>query len=73
MTYMGLSENVVYPKKPNGFDDGFADHYPYFLWIFFWGIPHFQTYPYDLIIKFLPNHLQMHILRVPERRSQQVC
>jgi ABC-type protease/lipase transport system fused ATPase/permease subunit len=26
---MGLSENVVYPKKPNGF----ADHYPYFLWL----------------------------------------
>ena len=23
--YMGLSENVVYPEKPNGF----ADHYPY--------------------------------------------
>ena len=34
-----LSENVVYPKKPNGF----ADHYPYFLWLFHWGIPHFQT------------------------------
>ena len=23
--YMDVSENVVYPKKPNGF----ADHYPY--------------------------------------------
>ena len=23
--YMGVSENVVYPEKPNGF----ADHYPY--------------------------------------------
>ena len=24
---MGVSENVVYPKKPNGF----ADHYPYYI------------------------------------------
>ena len=24
-SHMGLSENVVYPEKPNGF----ADHYPY--------------------------------------------
>ena len=40
---MGLSENVVYPKKPNGF----ADHYPVFKWLFHWGFgPHFQTYPY---------------------------
>ena len=27
-------ENVVYPKKNNGF----ADHYPYFLWLFHWGV-----------------------------------
>ena len=46
---------------------------PTFYGYFFGGIPHFQTYQYDLIIKFLPNHLQMQILRVPERRSQQVC
>ena len=26
VTYMGVSENVVYPEKPNGF----ADHYPVF-------------------------------------------
>ena len=26
---MGVSENVVYPKKPNGF----ADHYPYEKWL----------------------------------------
>ena len=25
ITYMGVSENVVYPIVPNGF----ADHYPY--------------------------------------------
>ena len=31
-TNMGLSENVVYPKKPNGF----ADHYPYEKWLFHW-------------------------------------
>ena len=28
----GLSENVVYPEKPNGF----ADHYPYEKWLFHW-------------------------------------
>ena len=38
---MGLSENVVYSEKPNGF----ADHYPVSKWLFFGGIPHFQTYP----------------------------
>ena len=27
-----VSENVVYPKKPNGF----ADHYPYEKWLFHW-------------------------------------
>ena len=42
---MGLSENGVYPEKPNGF----ADHYPVFKWLFHWGIPHFQTYPYVYI------------------------
>ena len=30
--YMGVSENVVYPEKPNGF----ADHYPYEKWLFHW-------------------------------------
>jgi len=34
--HMGLSENVVYPFLPNGF----ADHYPYFLWLFHWGYTH---------------------------------
>ena len=30
------------PKKPNGF----ADHYPYYSWLFHWGFgPHFQTDP----------------------------
>ena len=27
--HLGLSENVVYPEKPNGF----ADHYPYEKWL----------------------------------------
>ena len=27
--FKGVSENVVYPIVPNGF----ADHYPYFLWL----------------------------------------
>jgi len=40
---MGVSENVVYPFLPNGF----ADHYPYFLWLFHWEYTqHFQTNPY---------------------------
>ena len=30
---MGVSENVVYPKKPNGF----ADHYPYYINSYFIG------------------------------------
>ena len=39
---MGVSENVVYPEKPNGF----ADHYPVSKWLAIIGaIPHFQTYP----------------------------
>ena len=29
---LGLSENVVYTPKPNGF----ADHYPYEKWLFHW-------------------------------------
>ena len=29
MVYLGVSENVVYPEKPNGF----ADHYPYEKWL----------------------------------------
>ena len=45
ISYMGLSENVVYPEKPNGFHD----HYPVSKWLFHWGIPHFQTYPYIYI------------------------
>ena len=32
LRHMGVSENVVYPKKPNGF----ADHYPVFKWLFHW-------------------------------------
>ena len=28
-TYLGVSENVVYPILPNGF----ADHYPVFKWL----------------------------------------
>ena len=35
--FLGLSENIVYPKKPNGF----ADHYPYEKWLFHWGYPPF--------------------------------
>ena len=31
--YMGVSENVVYPEKPNGF----ADHYPVFKWLYIIG------------------------------------
>ena len=30
--HLGVSENVVYPEKPNGF----ADHYPYEEWLFHW-------------------------------------
>ena len=30
--HMGVSENVVYYPKPNGF----ADHYPYEKWLFHW-------------------------------------
>ena len=29
---LGVSDNVVYPEKPNGF----ADHYPYEKWLFHW-------------------------------------
>ena len=36
---MGLSENSV-PHFPNGF----ADHYPYFLWLFHWGYTIFLGY-----------------------------
>ena len=38
---MGLSENVVYPEKPNGF----ADHYPVFKWLFHWGYTPFSDIP----------------------------
>ena len=39
--HMGLSENVVYPEKPNGF----ADHYPYEKWLFHWGYSPFSDIP----------------------------
>ena len=40
--HLGVSENVVYPEKPNGF----ADHYPYEKWLFHWEYTqHFQTNP----------------------------
>ena len=38
---MGLSENVVYPEKPNGF----ADHYPVSKWLFHWGYTPFSDIP----------------------------
>ena len=38
---MGVSENVVYPEKPNGF----ADHYPVFKWLFHWGYTPFSDIP----------------------------
>ena len=39
---LGVSENVVYYPKPNGF----ADHYPYEKWLFHWEYTqHFQTNP----------------------------
>ena len=38
---MGLSENVVYPEKPNGF----ADHYPVFKWLFHWEYTIFSDKP----------------------------
>ena len=44
-----LSENVVYPEKPNGF----ADHYPVFKWLFHWGYTPFSDIPtsiYDVAI-----------------------
>ena len=37
---VGLSENSV-PHLPNGF----ADHYPYFLWLFHWGYTPFSDIP----------------------------
>ena len=41
---MGLSENVVYPEKPNGF----ADHYPYEKWLFHWEYTQFSDKPISL-------------------------
>ena len=41
INYLGLSENVVYPEKPNGF----ADHYPYEKWLFHWGYTPFSDIP----------------------------
>ena len=38
---MGVSENVVYPEKPNGF----ADHYPYEKWLFHWEYTIFSDKP----------------------------
>ena len=43
--HLGVSENVVYPEKPNGF----ADHYPTKNGYFIGGIAHFQTYPNGLV------------------------
>jgi len=40
---MGLSENSV-PHLPNGF----ADHYPYFLWLFHWGYTPGHSIPSQL-------------------------
>ena len=40
-SYMGLSENRLNPKKPNGF----ADHYPYTKWLFHWGYTPFSDIP----------------------------
>ena len=40
-SHMGLSENVVYPEKPNGF----ADHYPVFKWLFHWEYTLFSDKP----------------------------
>ena len=45
LKHLGLSENSV-PLHPM-----VNDHYPYEKWLFHWGytgIPHFQTYPYEL-------------------------
>ena len=39
--HMGLSENVVYPEKPNGF----YDHYPVSKWLFHWGYTPFSDIP----------------------------
>ena len=39
--HLGLSENVVYPEKTNGF----ADHYPYEKWLFHWGYTQFSDIP----------------------------
>ena len=43
---MALSENVVYPEKPNGF----ADHYPVFKWLFHWGYTPFFKHTH------MPSH-----------------
>ena len=43
-----MSENVVYPKKPNGF----ADHYPNKKWLFHWEYTqHFQTNPCGSLVQ----------------------
>ena len=47
---MGLSENVVYPKKPNGF----ADHEIPTKWLFHWGYTPFSDIPK------LPSDLGLH-------------
>ena len=39
--HLGLSENVVYPEKPNGF----ADHDPVSKWLFHWGYTPFSDIP----------------------------
>ena len=38
---MGLSENGLNPEKTNGF----ADHYPYYSWLFHWGYTPFSDIP----------------------------
>ena len=50
---LGLSENVVYPKKTSGF----ADHYPYKKWLFHWGYTPFSDIPNSSfsITRPLPN------------------
>ena len=51
---MALSENVVYPEKPNGF----ADHYPVSKWLFHWGhtpfsdIPKYMKFEVDWSIRY---------------------
>ena len=45
-SYMGVSENVVYPEKPNGF----VDHYPYEKWLFHWEYTLFSDKPIYVMV-----------------------